>query len=205
MVELDLKDIERRPLRHWNIDGLPELYMGLLWLVWGGLWIYGQSLLAGLARKIFWGVVPMLLVAATFLGGWFLKKIKERITYPRAGYVQPGRQRQRAAWAAIVGALAVVAAFPMARSADLRALMPLLASAALSAVFALTARRMQVPFFLWYAPVPLLLQAGYYWIRGSFLSLEWMFVILGALCTVGGAIRLRRFLRANPKPADLGV
>jgi hypothetical protein len=41
MQQPDLNDIARRPARYWNIDGLPELMLGLLWIAWGGAWLFG--------------------------------------------------------------------------------------------------------------------------------------------------------------------
>ena len=35
MQNVNLKDIESRPQQYWNIDGLPEVVMGGLWIIWG--------------------------------------------------------------------------------------------------------------------------------------------------------------------------
>jgi len=56
-----------------------------------------------------------------------------------------------------------------------------------------------------YALVPLLFQAYYYWANQGITSLEWMLVILGAMCVTAGAVRLRRFVRHNPKQAGTGA
>ena len=35
MPHLNLREIENRPHRYWNVDGLPEIVMGALWVLWG--------------------------------------------------------------------------------------------------------------------------------------------------------------------------
>lgn len=48
MDQGELKEIERRQLKHWSLDGLPELMVGLGWLVWGVLNLIGATLFIGM-------------------------------------------------------------------------------------------------------------------------------------------------------------
>ena len=58
---LDLRELERRPTKYWNEDGLPELVMGLLWVLWGGAWLVGNALPRGPVWNVFWMFTPALL------------------------------------------------------------------------------------------------------------------------------------------------
>ncbi len=62
-MQFDLNEIQRRPSKYWNVDGLPELSMGLIWAAWGGLWLIGSALPKGPFYVLFWVVVPVVLVA----------------------------------------------------------------------------------------------------------------------------------------------
>jgi hypothetical protein len=198
----NLKEIEQRPLRHWLVDGLPELLMGVLLLAWGGLWLIRDALPAGTLRRIFWSVGPLVLVALLFACKWLLFRLKEQITYPRAGYVKARHRGRRAAWAAVAGSLVAALVGFGSRSPDARRLFPLIFGVILAGGFLWMARRLRAPYLLLYALVPLLFQAYYYWADEGIMSLEWMLVILGAMCATAGAVRLRRFVRQNPKQVE---
>lgn len=62
--------------------------MGALWTTWGGLWLIGTTLPRGMAYTCFWLAVPLALACSGIFGNRTLRRLKERITYPRAGYVQ---------------------------------------------------------------------------------------------------------------------
>jgi hypothetical protein len=197
MDQPNLNEIERRPLKHWNVDGMPELLMGLIWLLMGGSYVLGPS------HGAFRGVAPLVVLAAILWAKWFLKKLKERITYPRVGYVRPLTGMQRQAWSVIAAAL-LVATIVLVRarswSGDQRSSMAV--GLILAVGFAFLAWRQGTPHMLWYAAATPALYVCYYAARGGVLPLEWMFLLLGAICTVGGAIRLGRFLRGNPKQVE---
>ncbi len=78
-----IEDTQHEVRRYWTADGIPDLYIGL------GLLLYGL-----LSLRTAWGGGDWLFVAqALFLPLWFsagvilLRRLKERLTYPRGGYV----------------------------------------------------------------------------------------------------------------------
>ena len=87
--------------------------MGLLWIVWGGAWLVGLALPHGKVWSLYWTLVPLLLVLSGAAATWAVKKLKARITFPRAGYVEwqtpTGGQRLAAMIVAAVTAAAAVA------------------------------------------------------------------------------------------------
>ena len=121
----DLEEVRSRSQRYWNVDGLPELMMGLVWMLWGGAWLFGQSLPRGVVWNVYWMFTPLLLVFSGVASVWATKKLKARITFPRAGYVEwnaPTRaQRLTAAAVAVVAASVVVALITRSRTEAPRA------------------------------------------------------------------------------------
>ena len=79
----------RRAAAYWFIDGLPEIFFGILYLVWGCI-----GLVWGFYLKNPWIGWSMVVVALAFLPLWWkapaiLDYFKARLTYPRTGYVRP--------------------------------------------------------------------------------------------------------------------
>ena len=85
----DLAEVERRPRRYWNLDGIPEFIMGGLWVVWGFAFLV-SSYLPGGSRiaRVYSMVFPMILVVSALGSNWLAKQLKKKYTFPRAGYVE---------------------------------------------------------------------------------------------------------------------
>jgi hypothetical protein len=94
-MNTELERIERRTVRHWFEDGIFEMSFGvfllLLSLLFLGLaWAPEGSALRAVLSV---GLLPLFL-----LGGWLMKRmmraLKQRLAYPRTGYVAY-RKRER--------------------------------------------------------------------------------------------------------------
>lgn len=72
MPHRDRNDIARRPAQYWNIDGLPELMVGVLWMVWGGAWLVGQTVPHDWRWNAYWLIVPpaLGLAVGAMTTGW---------------------------------------------------------------------------------------------------------------------------------------
>lgn len=83
-----VKDATRRTLRYWYVDGLADMAAGLILILsavyYGLLFLFGNSRPTALAIGI---GQPILLVLAIWLAPRLVARLKERITYPRTGYV----------------------------------------------------------------------------------------------------------------------
>jgi hypothetical protein len=96
-------DPGRRAARYWNIDGLAELYIGLVWLS-AALYLYAEG---HLPRSSPW-YKPLVLggtlgwMAAIFAGQWVVGVVKRRVTYPRTGYVACAKPKAKPYWLALV-------------------------------------------------------------------------------------------------------
>ena len=110
---LELEGAQQRSQRYWTIDGLPELMMGLLWVLWGGAWLFGHSLPRGPVFAMYWMFTPALLALSGVASVWATKKLKARITFPRTGYVEwhsPTRRQRFTAAAVAVGSASLLVA-----------------------------------------------------------------------------------------------
>jgi hypothetical protein len=100
-----LDGIVNTPVRSWNIDGLPELTMGLFLFCWGGA-IVAQGLWPSSTTAFLATWMPMMVALVGMTAGRLvLAALKRRLTDPRVGYV---KQRSRPT-AAFLGALIAAA------------------------------------------------------------------------------------------------
>ena len=104
----DLEKTKRRTLRYWYVDGLSEIFLGLLCLLLGGYFWLQLQLPSNSWLSQLLIVFLMLLVMGS---GLLLRKavgaIKNRLTYPRTGYVAYLQPRRKQNWLAGLLALGI--------------------------------------------------------------------------------------------------
>lgn len=84
----EIKKITRRSLTYWFEDGLLELILGALFLLLGITFlIEGIADPGTLLRRISGMAGLILMVVGAWTARPIIRKLKERITYPRTGYV----------------------------------------------------------------------------------------------------------------------
>ncbi len=207
-----LQQARRRALHHWVEDGLPDLYVGMLFLLFAGLrllaqWADGQQR-RELAAVGFFGSLALLLTG-TLAGRFVIEALKQRITYPRTGYVAyapPSRQERRKSWLfTLLLALLLLAAVVFKPRAQL-----LFRMAVLHGVLFLVALAVYFPlrsprYFLYAMSIPVLaLGYAWTWERWSPMLQRMMtygevtFLFLGVLMTLGGLLTLVRYLQRHP-------
>lgn len=106
-----LQDIQKRPYHYWFIDGLGEMTAAvLLFLIGAAFYIQGTTTPGSLPFTLS-GIAGLLLIGG---GPWLarpvVRKLKERFTYPRTGYVaykQPSPRRR--AWVLVLTFLVSIA------------------------------------------------------------------------------------------------
>lgn len=202
---LDLGELERRPARYWNEDGLPELIMGLLWIVWGGAWLIGNALPRGGMWNVYWMLTPALLALSGMAAVRLTKRLKSRLTFPRTGYVrwkEPTKgQRLAAAVIAMVTAAAVVGLIAKGRAEGLENVAAPGIGVILSLGFLVASITQRAPHWLALAGVALALGLLGGALGTGWDAMNWMFVALGAVMAVMGGARFRRFVARNPVEA----
>lgn len=201
----DLDSIEARPRQYWNADGIPELVMGAVWVVWGGLTWLGEWMSRDHRIEPYTMIIPLLLVVTSFLANPAIKLLKAKLTFPRTGYVEwrkPGRsQKGLAVAAAILVSVGIALLISLLRTESLQRLAApatglIVALAFLAAWYRKTARHM-----LWSAVICVGLAAAVYWMN---LGIGDGFALLltgtGMASFLFGLATLRTYLRANPSP-----
>ncbi len=197
----------RRPRQYWYADGLPEIAIGILFLV-AGLIFSGQAAvpehspwkaLSGLA-------LPILIVGGVWLTRWLVGAAKARLTYPRTGYVAyPRPSRLRRVLSLALGAVAGgLAAFMLVRATAVTfrlsfllqglfvGLLMALIGQGLVRFYVLGALAAVLGVSLAVAAIPE--EPG----TGIFYGL------LGLALVISGGITLWRYLRQNPLPQEEG-
>jgi hypothetical protein len=89
-----IKKIERQVRRYWYVDGLTEMGAGILILTLGLLYLLIALLSPGDFADWLMGLgQPLLLGLGYLVVNWAVKHFKEKITYPRTGYVSYRQER----------------------------------------------------------------------------------------------------------------
>ena len=203
MQYTDMKEIEQRPKKYWHADGVTDIVMGAAFFLWGAA--------LGLPKWLHWGnwssFIWIVVVLLTFAANPAVKKLKERFTFPRTGYVelmpQSGIKRMTYTFLGGVMAVAFVLLIHAAKAQSFIDLLP----AACALLYALTflgaALWHKLPHYLWASALSLALA---FIILRYRVDLSTSFILLllslGACIFLMGGIRLYAYLRRNPRQRE---
>jgi hypothetical protein len=198
----DIHNLRRRTLQYWHIDGLTEIAFGAILLVLGA-YFFAQSILppGTLLYQVLDMAFVLLLVSSGLLAGRFVSLLKNRLTYPRTGYVAYPEKSPRYRWlggilAAAIGFL--VAGLISTAPASL-AWMPTISALILSAVLCFLGFRFGLLRFfvlgilILAAGISLAL-AGIGDIRGMAI----FYTLSGLAVLISGGLTLLAYLRSHP-------
>ena len=201
---IDLDEIAKRPFRYWNEDGLTELFVGFMMFTPACLFRLGNAIPKGSFLVM---LLPLGWLAAILAMKWGLKELKERVVSPRGGYVAlPARGRTSIALVVLFAILATVAFIAFPSWPGQWGKTPGLALAILfAALFFIGGLQAKSPHLVVLAGVPLLVSVWIYRNSVGFSeSVSWVLLAQGTALAFSGAVRFRRFLKANPR-VDTGV
>jgi len=110
----DLNKTIRRSQQYWFDDGLAELLIGVLFAVIGLLFWWQTSAASPIVTIGGAIALPFVIIVGVFLLGHTLRWLKQRLVYPRTGYItyqKPSKRRRNVSWlvGALVGILTAVA------------------------------------------------------------------------------------------------
>ena len=201
-----VENAPRSAFRYWFDDGLVEIGVGLLFLALTALFAVEGLAPDGSAWAGFSAVcLPVIVIGGMIVLGLALRVIKERLTFPRTGYVAyPRPAPARRILAGAIGAgvsLAIV--WLLAARPSLQLALGALQGAVLAIVFlALSLRtglvRMAVLGFVALGAGLAATFAGLQSSQGSALT----FGAVGASALLSGALVLAHYLRTTAPPAE---
>ncbi len=206
MTQPDIEEVAGRPRRYWNVDGMPCLAIGLLWMLWGGyILLMDMPLPRPWQGALAMGFLAFMVLPA-WAANWMVKRLKARYTFPRTGYVElPPPNAAQKVLAALVAAGVSVAISFLAFKAKTGAwvdLTPPAAATLLAVAFLIAHARQKMPDALWLAAASLVFGLGATAARlGTGTKMGCLFVALGLVSTILGALRLKAYLRLHPLPA----
>lgn len=200
---MNLSELVNRPRMYDSEDGVGELTIGLMSMLMG-------SACLAVPRPGYEAFVAMGIILCFGAGiGWVVKKLKERVTYPRGGYVAlnvPPVTIRRRALAAVL-----TFAFVFGIEEFIHVFRPgftfRVSGAGLSAMYfgfyTFGGMKYQEPRMLWLAAFSAVLGVWVY-ARNYSVAYGLPFVTLwqGVALAIAGGIRLWRFIKAHPRPVE---
>jgi hypothetical protein len=209
-MNTDIDDLMRKTKTYWYEDGLVEILAGLFFVV------IGLFLLADWATPqdspLKWIFAPgfaVVTIAWILSGRKVVNWFKEKITYPRTGYVsyKTARSASRVArglLGGLIGAavsLAIVASL-MYRQ-DIVRVIPLIMGAGVALLIVRIGSELGLVRF-YIAAVWSVLIGGLlaWWTADMSLSIALYYVLLGPAILAGGVVTLMRYLRASAEEAN---
>ncbi len=195
----------RRAVRYWFDDGLAEIGAGILFLALAALFaVEGLAPTGSLLESFSALGLPLVILGGMAVVGLGLRSLKQRLIFPRTGYVAYPRTRPiRKVVAAVIGAAVSMAlVWLLAARPSLQMALGVLQGAALSIVFlALSARTGLIRL----AVLGLVALGGglaaTYLGLGASLGSSLAFGAAGVAALVSGALALSPYLRTTVPPA----
>jgi hypothetical protein len=89
MMSEPINELQKQTFRYYYEDGLVELAVGILFAVIGlNTWLISVAPQGTILALGAWILLPILTVGGIFWVQRFVKNLKERLVYPRTGYIE---------------------------------------------------------------------------------------------------------------------
>jgi len=209
-MKSEIDTVIQRTQRYWYVDGLGEIAVGVMLLVFG---LY-FALLDRVQNPTLQMVValgqPVLFLLLWWLGGKAVRRLKERLTYPRTGYIVLQRKKKplsRLIIAAITaGVVGGLVGLLQALSSGTRVIIPLVVSLLLALSVAIIARRFGlVRFYILAAYTALLGVLSVILPISEDQQNVFIFSLFGLGWIVSGAVTLAHYLSSTQPPSEGGA
>jgi hypothetical protein len=113
-MKSEIEKIEKRPIQYWYEDGLNEIAFGIIGLSLGVYFLIRTGIPEGSAWHVPWALamIPLLLIGIP-LSNRMVKALKQKLTYPRTGFVSyrrpAGKKKRFSILGGVVGGTTAIA------------------------------------------------------------------------------------------------
>lgn len=205
-----INETMKQTRRYWYIDGISEMAAGFILMLIGGFFAIVPLISSDNAR--IWVLAigqPALIILSIFFGSRVVHSVKERVTYPRTGYVAFRKKDQKRRWGRIVFAMMLSASLGLLFSLLFNLIpdrwIPTIAAGVMSMFLLVIAYNLGLLRFVALAVYTLgvgLLVS--WWMPPEPYDLAMMMALCGAGVLVSGLLALRHYL-AHTQPAGEDV
>jgi len=195
-----------RAIQYWYTDGIFELGFGLLCLALGGYFFLDHILQGNRFAFLVDIALVAVVVGGSFLMKWLVQSLKERVTFPRTGYVSYSRERSRGqtilAGVIVLGAL-VLMVFFLSRVELQASARPLVTGILFGIAMIFVGWRTSLTRFYLHGLFSMLLGVGIAFSAwGNHVGLAAFYMVIGLVIIVSGMILLGKYLHQNPAPQE---
>jgi MFS family permease len=199
----NMDKVVRRTYRYFYDEGLVEMALGLIFIAVGIWLVIWDGLTAGALSGLFLAVgLPLLIFGSAVFFKQLIKKLKERITYPRTGYVSYRQdQPDRGRWLFIgTAALFTLLAIFLPDSFNQ---MSVMVGALLGVILIYMGYRVEVRRFYLIGVISIILGFGLAQLGiNEVIALGLLFTAVGVVLLLSGAITLIFYLRSHPEQQE---
>ncbi|HWQ46744.1 MAG TPA: hypothetical protein VN376_07745 [Longilinea sp.] len=207
-MNLDYETIRKRTQQYWYVDGISELGGGAALFLVGAFYLALELLSSSPLKAVLTGFLqPVIILGLIFACRYAVRKLKEKITYPRSGFVQYRERTSKRRWfvALVSGAVGALTTIGLSLASEWIRLtiIPVICGFFMSLLEFYIGSVIGVARFYWLAAVPLL--------TGIILSIvgvsdQMAIAILlggtGLMWMISGAFVLAAYLKRYPLPAE---
>lgn len=204
MKNVDVDRMQRRGTMYWLEDGIWELALGILFVLYAGYYGTVAALPADSGIRIGMSVGYVVVIpGGMFALSMVVKRLKALVTVPRTGYVSFNKGPRRRIRSAIVGAAVAIVAFLGMELVDLLYMPVLIAGLGLALGLGITGHKIGLPRFIVVGGIGLATAIVLSLITDvPEIAFSVLFGSVGLIVSVTGAVVFRRYLRTNPMPQD---
>jgi hypothetical protein len=204
----NLRNSQLRTFQYFYVDGSFEFGFGLLCLILAAFF-FAERHVQGWLSAVVDSSLVLVLIGGAWLINRLIKLLKERITWPRTGYVTYNRREgsnrgRRLVSGLVIGGLVAALASILATSPNIRiSMLPLLSGLLLGLVLMGFAWRTSIPRFYLLAFLSAVLGVILAYGRlEAIVALAYYYLVFGMVLFATGACVLRAYLHQNPAAQD---
>ncbi len=204
----NFRNSQLRTFQYFYVDGSFEFGFGLLCLILAAFF-YAETHVQGWLSAVVDSSLVLVLIGGAWLINRLIKLLKERITWPRTGYVTYNRREGsnrglRLVLGLVIGGLVAALASLLATSPNIRiSMLPLLSGLLLGLVLMGFAWRTSIPRFYLLSFLSAVLGVILAYGRlEDIVALAYYYLVFGMVLFATGACVLRAYLHQNPAAQD---